>query len=129
MEKIAANEINAAIAAYMVGMLALGFTGARKLHQGEYHLAGRSLNLLLLTGTFCATVVGASATVDMARLGFSKGLPGAWWIHSGTAGLMALSIRLTGRRRATGCSTLPEIAGSFYGERFKNVASALVDVS
>jgi hypothetical protein len=66
LEKIAAEDINAAIAAYMVGMLALGFTGARKLHQGEYHLAGRSLNLIILTGTLCATVVGASATVDMA---------------------------------------------------------------
>jgi hypothetical protein len=60
------------------GNAGLGDYRARKLHQGEYHLAGRSLNLILFTGTFCATVVDASATVDMARLGFNKGLPGGF---------------------------------------------------
>ncbi|GEM_PF-6210663 len=34
-------EIAAAIAAYMVGMPALVFTGARKLCFEAYHLAGR----------------------------------------------------------------------------------------
>jgi len=41
LEKIAMVEIAAAIAAYMVGMPALVFTGARKLCFEAYHLAGR----------------------------------------------------------------------------------------
>ena len=40
----------------------------------DFHLAGRSLRILLLTGTFCATIVGASSTLGMAGLGYSKGL-------------------------------------------------------
>jgi len=64
----------------------------------------------------------------MAGLGFSRGLPGAWWMLSGTAGLMALSILLAEMIRATGYSTLPEIAVSFYGEGFRTVAVSWVGV-
>ncbi len=47
---------------------------------------------------------------------------------SGTAGLMALSILLAEMIRATGYSTLPEIAVSFYGEGFRTVAVSWVEV-
>ena len=66
----------------------------------EFHVASRSLKLVLLTGTFCATIVGASATLGMAGLGFSKGLPGAWWMLSGTVGLFVLSALFAGKIRS-----------------------------
>lgn len=95
----------------------------------DFHLAGRGLKLLLLTGTFSATIVGASATLGMAGLGFSKGMPGAWWMLSGTLGLLVLAAFFAERVRATGCSTLPELVGSFYGERARIAASLLIAVS
>ncbi|MDD1741720.1 MAG: sodium:solute symporter family protein [Methanotrichaceae archaeon] len=95
----------------------------------DFHLAGRGIKLLLLTGTFCATIVGASATLGMAGLGFSKGLPGAWWMLSGTVGLLVLAAFFAEKVRATGCYTLPELVGSFYDERTRIGASVLIAIS
>lgn len=95
----------------------------------DFHLAGRGIKLVLLIGTFCATIVGASATLGMAGLGFSKGLPGAWWMLSGTVGLLILATFYAEKIRASGCSTLPELVGSFYGESARVAASILIAVS
>jgi SSS family solute:Na+ symporter len=65
----------------------------------------------------------------MAGLGFSKGLPGAMWMLSGTVGLLVLAAFFAERVRATGCYTLPELVGSFYGENARIAASVLIAVS
>ncbi len=110
-------------------MLAIGALGLRMKGLDDFHLAGRGIKLVLLTGTFCATIVGASATLGMAGLGFSKGLPGAWWMLSGTAGLLVLATLFAEKIRATRCCTLPELVGSFYGENARIAASILIAVS
>jgi SSS family solute:Na+ symporter len=110
-------------------MLAIGAYGLRLKGMEDFHLAGRGIKLVLLTGTFCATIVGASATLGMAGLGFSKGLPGAWWMLSGTAGLLVLATFFAKKVRATGCYTLPELVGSFYGEKARFAASVLIVIS
>lgn len=117
------------IVIYLLAMLATGAWGHRLKGREDFHLAGRSIKLVFLTGTFCASIIGASATLGMAGLGFSKGLPGAWWMLSGTAGLLVLATFFAGKVRASGCSTLPELVGSFYGERARFVASALIVIS
>lgn len=123
------NQAAIVIIVYLLAMLAIGARGSRIRGLEDFHLAGRGLKLLLLTGTFSATIVGASATLGMAGLGFSKGLPGAWWMLSGTAGLLILAAFFAERVRGTGCSTLPELVGSFYGERARVAASLLIAVS
>lgn len=95
----------------------------------DFHLAGRGLKQVVLTGTFCATIIGASATMGMAGLGFTKNLPGAWWMLSGTAGLLVLAIFFAEKARTTGCSTLPELVGSFYGKDVRTAASLLIVLS
>jgi len=117
------------IIAYLLAMLVIGAWGFRMKGLKDFHLAGRSIRPILLIGTFCATIVGASATLGMAGLGFSKGLPGAWWMLSGTVGLLILAVFLAEKIRATGCYTLPELVGSFYGERARIAASVLIAFS
>ncbi len=119
----------AVIIIYLLAMVAIGARGLRLMGLKDFHLAGRSIKLVFLSGTFCASIVGASATMGMAGLGFSKGLPGAWWMLSGTAGLLMLSIFFAEKVRSTGCCTLPELVGSFYGERARFAASVLIVVS
>ena len=114
---------------YLLAMLVIGAFGLRMKGLEDFHLAGRGIKLVLLTGTFCASIIGASATLGMAGLGFSKGLPGAWWMLSGTAGLLVLATFFAEKVRATGCYTLPELVGSFYGERARFVASVLIVIS
>ena len=117
------------IVAYLLLMLAIGTWGLRMRGLEDFHLAGRGIKLVLLTGTFCATIIGASATLGMAGLGFSKGLPGAWWMLSGTAGLLVLATLFAAKVRATGCYTLPELVGSFYGKRARLAAAVLIAIS
>jgi SSS family solute:Na+ symporter len=117
------------ITAYLLGMLAIGFWGRRRSGLEEFHLAGRSLKHIVLTGTFCASIIGASATMGMAGLGFTKNLPGAWWMLSGTIGLLVLATFFAEKARTTGCSTLPELVGSFYGKDVRTAASVLIVLS
>jgi SSS family solute:Na+ symporter len=48
---------------------------------------------------------------------------------SGTMGLLIMAAFFAGKIRATGCSTLPELVGSFYGEKARIAASVLIAVS
>jgi solute:Na+ symporter, SSS family len=117
------------IVIYLLAMLAIGACGPSMKGLEDFHLAGRGIKLVLLTGTFCATIIGASSTLGMAGLGFSKGLPGAWWMLSGTAGLLVLATFFAEKVRATGCYTLPELVGSFYGGKARFAACVLIVIS
>ena len=127
--EIFTNQAAIVIVIYLLAMLTIGAWGLRLRGLEDFHLAGRSLRKVLLTGTFCATIVGASSTIGMAGLGFRSGLPGAWWMLSGTIGMLILSLFFAEKIRSKGCYTLPELVGSFYGERVRTAASLLIAVS
>ncbi|OYV14471.1 MAG: Na+/solute symporter [Methanosaeta sp. NSM2] len=113
----------------MMTILSIGALGRRIRRLEDFHLAGRGIKLVFLTGTFCASIIGASATLGMAGLGFSSGLPGAWWMLSGTAGMLLLAVFFAEKVRSTGCYTLPELVGRFYGQRARIAAAMLVVIS
>lgn len=116
--------------AYLLAMMAVGAVAARRSNTLEtFFLAGRSLKPALLTATLCATILGASSTLGMAGLGFSEGLTGAWWLLSGTLGLLVLSFFLAEKVRSAGCFTLPQLIGAQYDQRVRFGASALILVS
>ena len=123
------NDSALVIAAYLIVVLAIGAFRRRIKGLEDFHLAGRSIKLVYLTGTFCASIIGASSTLGMAGIGFSSGLPGAWWMLSGTAGLLVLAVLFAGRVRKTGCYTLPELVGTFYGQRARCAAAVLIVIS
>ena len=123
------NQSAIVIVVYLLAMLTIGAWGLRLRGLEDFHLAGRSIRAVLLTGTFCATIVGASSTIGMAGLGFRSGLPGAWWMLSGTIGMLILSLFFAEKIRSKGCYTLPELLGSFYGEKARTSASVLIAVS
>jgi SSS family solute:Na+ symporter len=60
---------------------------------------------------------------------FKEGLTGAWWLLSGTAGLLVLALFFAQKIRAKSCYTLPELIGTFYGERVRIAASLLIIIS
>lgn len=128
IEGVFTKTTAAVIVVYLLAVLAIGAWKIRMKSLEDFHLAGRSLRMIFLIGTFCATIVGASSTIGMAGLGFSNGLPGAWWMLSGTIGMLILTL-FAGRIRSTGCNTLPQLVGSFYGERARTAASVLIAVS
>ncbi len=116
--------------AYLLAMISIGAAAARRAKTVEsFFLAGRSLKPALLTATLTATILGASSTLGMAGLGFKEGLTGAWWLLSGTLGLLVLSFFLAEKVRAAGCFTLPELMGEDYDQQVRFGASALILVS
>ncbi|HWQ19410.1 MAG TPA: sodium:solute symporter family protein [Methanotrichaceae archaeon] len=112
---------------YFLAMIFIGTYSARYARaMDDFHLAGRSVRGLILTATLTATIIGASATIGMSGMGFKEGLTGSWWMLSGTAGLLVLAAFFASRIRASGCSTLPELIGTFYDQRARTAASLLI---
>ncbi len=118
------------VGGYLLLMIWVGAAAARRSWTPEgFYLAGRALGPVVLTATLVATILGASSTLGMAGLGYSEGLTGAWWLLSGSLGLLVLSVFFAEKVRGAACYTLPELLGERYDPRVRSAASALVLVS
>jgi len=118
------------IAVYFLGMIAIGLVSRRKARGADdFFVAGRKGTTLLITGSLLATIVGASATVGMAGLGFTQGLTGAWWLLVGSVGLVILGLFFAEKVRKFGLYTLPELVGKQYDRRIALAASALIVIA
>lgn len=115
---------------YLIGMLAVGAYAARGMRRlSDFFVAGRKVRTPALTATLCATIIGGSATVGMAGLGFKMGLTGAWWLLVGAIGLMILAVTFGGRVRRSAAYTLPELVGKLYDGRTRLAASVLITIA
>jgi SSS family solute:Na+ symporter len=118
------------VAAYFLAMIAIGLVSRRRARGADdFFVAGRRGSALLITGSLLATIVGGSATVGMAGLGFTQGLTGAWWLLVGSVGLVFLGLFLAGKVRKFGLYTLPELVAKQYDKRIALAASILIVVS
>ncbi len=118
------------IAAYFLGMIAVGVASRRRAREADdFFVAGRTGSSLFITGSLLATIVGGSATVGMAGLGFTQGLTGAWWLLVGSIGLVILGLFLAKRVRKFGLYTLPQLVEKQYDGRMALAASVLIVVA
>ena len=118
------------ILVYFLGMLAIGFASRAKTRQADdFFVAGRKGSSLFITGSLLATIIGGSATVGMAGLGFTQGLTGAWWLLSGSVGLIVLGLFFARRVRKLALYTLPELVENQYDRRMSLASSLLIVVS
>ena len=113
---------------YLFAMVAIGVWSKRKANRiDDFFVAGRKGSTLFVTGSLLATIIGASATVGMAGLGFSQGLTGAWWLLVGTVGLVVLGLLFAAKVRSYGLYTLPQLVEKMYG-RWASLATAIIIV-
>jgi SSS family solute:Na+ symporter len=118
------------IALYFLAMIAIGLVSRRKAKgANNFFVAGRTGSSLLITGSLLATIIGGSATVGMAGLGFKQGLTGVWWLLVGSVGLVVLGLFFAGKVRKFGLYTLPELVEKQYDSRIALAASILVVIS
>jgi len=118
------------IAVYSAGMIAVGVASRRRAREADdFFVAGRKGSSLFITGSLLATIIGGSATVGMAGLGFTQGLTGAWWLLVGSIGLVILGLFLAKRVRQFGLYTLPELVEKQYDGRMALAASVLIVVA
>ncbi|MDD5288203.1 MAG: sodium:solute symporter family protein, partial [Dehalococcoidales bacterium] len=113
---------------YFVVMIWLGLSTRKQAkNAGSFFVAGRSGSTLFITGSLLATIIGASATIGMAGLGFTRGLTGAWWILVGSVGLVVLGFLFAHKVREFGFYTLPGLVEKQYG-RVPAMAGSLLIV-
>ena len=118
------------IGVYFLGMIVIGLVSRREAKGADNFLvAGRKGSSLFITGSLLATIVGGSATVGMAGLGFTQGLTGVWWLLVGSVGLVILGLFFAKRVRKYALYTLPELVEKQYGSRVALVASLLIVVA
>ena len=118
------------IAAYFLVMIAIGLVSRRQAKGPDgFFVAGRKGSSLLVAGSLLATIVGGSATVGMAGLGFTRGLTGAWWLLVGSIGLLVLGIFLAEKVRRFALYTLPELVEKQYDRRVALAASVLIVIA
>ena len=118
------------IIVYLIAMIGLGLSTRKQAkNAGSYFVAGRSGSTLFITGSLLATIIGASATIGMAGMGFSRGLTGAWWILSGSVGLIVLGFLFARKVREYGFYTLPALVEKQYGRIPAMAASLLIVVA
>lgn len=115
---------------YFLVVVAFGLYSRRKARSvDDFIVAGRKGSSLFITGSLLATIVGGSATIGMAGLGFSRGLTGSWWLLVGTVGLVILGIFFAKKVRDYALYTIPELVEQQYDTRVASVGSVLVVVS
>ncbi|MFC1939708.1 sodium:solute symporter [Chloroflexota bacterium] len=118
------------IAVYFLGVIAVGIVSRKKAKEADdFFVAGRKGSSLLITGSLLATIIGGSATVGMAGLGFSRGLTGAWWLLVGSIGLIVLGLFFAKRVRNFALYTLPELVKEQYDGRVALAASILIVIA
>ena len=82
----------AVIAAYVLGMIGMGWWGMRRATtKSEYLVAGRRLGFAMYSGTMSAVVLGGASTIGGVGLGYKYGISGAWMVFAIGLGILLLS--------------------------------------
>ena len=115
---------------YFAVMLAIGVVSRKKAGQADdFFVAGRKGSSLFIVGSLLATIIGGSATVGMAGLGFQRGLTGAWWMLAGSIGLICLGLFFARKVRKFALYTLPELIEKQYDRRMASASSVLIVIA
>ncbi len=115
---------------YLVVMITIGIFSRRQARgTNGFFVANRRASALFVTGSLVATIIGGSATVGMAGLGFTRGLSGAWWLLVGSIGLLVLGLFLAERVRRFALYTLPDLVEKQYDGRVALAASVLIVIA
>jgi len=115
---------------YLLAMIAVGVVSKRGAREpDDFFVAGRKGSSLLITGSLLATIIGGSATVGMAGMGFKQGLTGAWWLLAGSIGLVILGLFFAGKVRRFALYTLPELIEKQYDRRMAMASSVLIVIA
>jgi SSS family solute:Na+ symporter len=114
------------IAAYLAGMVGIGFWSRRKAtNQEEFLVAGRSVGPLLYSGTLAAIIIGGGATVGGIKLGYTYGISGMWLVSMYGLGMIVMGVLLVPRILKLKLYTIPEILQRRYGKSAR-VAGGIV---
>jgi len=116
------------IFAYFSLMLFVGWRSRRQSAE-SYWVAERRYSTSRVTASLVATIFGASSTMGIIGLGYSRGLTGAWWSLIGGIALIPFGFLLASRVRALRVYTLPDILKKAYGDKVAVPAGLMIAVA
>jgi len=115
---------------YLIVIICIGAWSRKRAGSQEgFFVANRKGTTFLIAGSLLATVIGGSATIGLAGLGFEQGLTGAWWLLVGAIGLLILGFFFAKKVRSFALYTLPELVEKEYGSRVALAASILIVIA
>ncbi len=115
------------IAAYLLGMVALGWWGMlRTRNRSDYLVAGRRLGTFMYSGTMVAVVLGGASTVGGIGLGYTHGLSGAWLVGAIGVGILVLHAFFARRISRLGVYTVAEMLDLRYGGNSRVVSGVVM---
>ncbi len=94
----------------------------------NFFVSGRNGSVIRITGSLVATIIGGSATLGVAGLGFFMGLPALWWLLSGSIFLVILGVFFAGKVRKLEVFTLPEVLYAQYKSGTLRIIASIVIV-
>lgn len=117
------------VVAFMVGLMVIGLVISRGIKSSEdWMLAGKSLGVIPMAGTYFATIVSSASIVSYMGYYYLNGWPG-WWNCAGTFVTSFLAcVWFAKRLRRTGCDTLPQFIDERFGKRHAAFAALLIVV-
>jgi len=113
------------IVGYFSVVLFVGWRSRRQSAE-SYWVAERRYHTSRVTASLVATIFGASSTMGIIGLGYSRGLTGAWWSLIGGIALIPFGLFLASRVRALNVYTLPDILKDAYGQRVALTAGLVI---
>ena len=116
------------VGGYFALMLGVGWR-ARKASAESYWVAGRRYGTVPVAASLVATIFGASSTVGIIGLGYSRGLTGAWWSLVGGLALIPFAFFLAARIRTLEVYTLPDILDRAYGKRVALAGATVISLA
>ena len=114
---------------FMVMLAVIGIIISKGIETSEdWMVAGKSLGIIPMAGTYFATIVSAASIVSYMGYYYLNGWSG-WWNCCGTFVTSLLACLFFARRlRRTGYNTLPEYIGARFGSKHAIVASLMTVV-
>jgi SSS family solute:Na+ symporter len=116
------------IVGYFSVMLFVGWRSRRQSAE-SYWVAERRYDTSRVTASLVATIFGASSTMGIIGLGYSRGLTGAWWSLIGGIALIPFGFFLASRVRSLNVYTLPDILKNAYGNRVAIPAGLMIAIA
>jgi SSS family solute:Na+ symporter len=113
------------VGGYFALMLVVGWR-ARSGSPDSYWVAGRRYGTIPVSASLVATIFGASSTVGIIGLGYSRGLTGAWWSLVGGLALIPFGFLLAKKVRGLEVYTLPDVLQKAYGRNVSVVGAAFI---
>ncbi len=115
---------------YAVAIIGVGFFDYSRVRSfDDFILAGRKRGSTLVAASILASVIGASATMGVVQLAFTKGASAALWLGSGAVGLLVAAVFVVRRIRDTGARTLTDVAQTLIGASTARLITLIIVIA